>query len=330
MERFRRGSRTFSFAALLFSRRQLLATRDFYTFCRIVDDAIDEAPSPTVARQRAMALLEAIDQGGPKNGELPNETLDETLQEALQSWRDLEANFKLPQVYARELILGQLMDAQGFRPATLTELDLYCFRVAGVVGLTMCHITGILLSRRDTPSSSSAAELEYQRRVLTRAAACGRALQLTNIARDLFEDHQRGRQYFPQNLEPQQSSDFNETIAYRQAQFLLAWAEESYRMAEQGWQDLPLRARLAVAVAQTLYREIGQQLLAEGAHATRTRSVVSRPRQILLAVQVATTILLGELLRGAVRLFAKKVRAENLTPQLTLNFDDLNFSTSTK
>ena len=101
-------------------------------------------------------------------------------------------------------------------------------------------------------------------------------------------------------------------------------------MAEQGWQDLPLRARLAVAVAQTLYREIGQQLLAEGPHATRTRSVVSRPRQILLAVQVATTILLGELLRGAVRLFAKRVRAENLTPQLTLNFDELNFSTSTK
>ncbi len=290
-DRFRRGSRTFSLAALFFSRRQLQATREFYSFCRIVDDAIDEAPTAEIARQRAEALLQAIDR---------NETTsDEPLNVALESWRALEDQFQIPRTYARELILGQLMDAQGFRPATQAELDLYCYRVAGVVGLAMCHITGILKAPiLKAPENSAARNRQSQTseiEILSMAAACGRALQLTNIARDLFEDHRRGRNYFPQDLSPQINTNFDPELAYQQAQQLLSWADESYAIARKGWWSLPFRPRLAVAIAQSLYREIGQQILRQGSAATLRRQIVPRHRQITMAIGLSIKLVVNEL-----------------------------------
>ncbi|HRK06855.1 MAG TPA: phytoene/squalene synthase family protein [Pseudobdellovibrionaceae bacterium] len=285
-DRFRRGSRTFSFAALFFNRRQLQATREFYSFCRIVDDAIDEAPSAEIARHRAEVLLHALDRN--------ETTTDERLSVALESWYALEAQFQIPRSYARELILGQLMDAQGFRPATREELDLYCYRVAGVVGLAMCHITGILRSSAKPcahPQQFQKSEFE----VLSMAAACGRALQLTNIARDLFEDHRRGRSYFPQELSPQINTSFDPDLAHQQARQLLNWADESYAVARQGWWSLPFRPRLAVAIAQSLYREIGQQVLRGGPTATLRRQIVPRHRQITLAIGLSFKLVVLEM-----------------------------------
>ena len=72
------------------------------------------------------------------------------------------------------------MDARGVRYATLQELLLYCYRVAGTVGLMMAHVMGL----RDE-------------RALRNAADLGIAMQLTNIARDIIEDADMGRIYLP-------------------------------------------------------------------------------------------------------------------------------------
>lgn len=309
-DRFRRGSRTFSFAALFFNRRQLQATREFYSFCRIVDDAIDEAPTPQVARQRADALLQALDRN--------EATSDEVLSVALKSWYALEAQFQIPRMYARELVLGQLMDAQGFRPATREELDLYCYRVAGVVGLAMCHITGILNFPEKpvpNPHPRQASEIE----ILSMAAACGRALQLTNIARDLYEDHGRGRSYFPKNLSPQISANFDPELAHEQARQVLAWADESYAVARQGWWSLPFRPRLAVAIAQSLYREIGQQVLRRGPKATLHRQIVPRYRQITMAIGLSLNLLSLELWWRLIR--PTRGELQVVRPTSVLGFD---------
>lgn len=328
-ERFRRGSKTFSFAALLFSRQQLEATREFYAFCRIVDDAIDEAPTISVAQRRAEALLEAIDHSGATRTKHFSDDQDgeASIIEALNSWRELELTYQMPRIYARELILGQLMDARGFRPANIRELDLYCYRVAGVVGLAMCHITGILARGPSLTSSHSIGEaVSFEKQTLVKAAACGRALQLTNIARDLYEDHRRGRQYFPANLNPQQSETFDETVAFAQAQQLLLWADESYQLARSGWRDLPLRARFAVAVAQTLYREIGLRLLRLGPQGTRSRSVVPRTRQMFLAFRIVIQVGADELIQSLMRRLRTsqtrdKIGTRGVAPHQTLNFD---------
>ncbi len=72
------------------------------------------------------------------------------------------------------------MDARGTRYGTLKELLLYCYRVAGTVGLMMSHVMGL----RDECALKHAADL-------------GIAMQLTNIARDITEDAAMGRIYLP-------------------------------------------------------------------------------------------------------------------------------------
>ena len=72
------------------------------------------------------------------------------------------------------------MDVQGYRYQTLDDTLLYCYRVAGVVGLMMARVMG--------------AEAEP---TLDRACDLGLAFQLTNIARDIVEDAQIGRVYLP-------------------------------------------------------------------------------------------------------------------------------------
>ena len=65
------------------------------------------------------------------------------------------------------------------------ELLRYCYRAAGVVGLMMCRVFGVT-----------------DQRALRHAKSLGIAMQLTNIARDVREDWQRGRCYLPQSWLP--------------------------------------------------------------------------------------------------------------------------------
>ena len=80
------------------------------------------------------------------------------------------------------LLDGMEMDLTIDRYPDFDALDLYCYRVAGVVGLMMAHVFGY----RDPAC-------------LPRALALGRAMQLTNILRDVGEDLGRGRVYLPQS-----------------------------------------------------------------------------------------------------------------------------------
>ena len=75
---------------------------------------------------------------------------------------------------------GFAMDAAGTRYETAEELLVYCHRVAGVVGLMMCHALGVA----DPAARRHADDL-------------GIAMQLTNVARDVAEDWARGRLYVP-------------------------------------------------------------------------------------------------------------------------------------
>ena len=88
--------------------------------------------------------------------------------------------YGIPAHYASELIEGMAMDVRGIRYANLRELLLYCYRVAGTVGLMMSHVMGL----RDESALKHAADL-------------GIAMQLTNIARDVTEDASMGRIYLP-------------------------------------------------------------------------------------------------------------------------------------
>ncbi len=93
---------------------------------------------------------------------------------------DAIARFGIPEQPFQDLISGMEMDLVKTRYANFAELELYCYRVAGTVGLMMAPVLGI----RDERALEPAAEL-------------GKAMQLTNILRDVAEDFGRGRIYLP-------------------------------------------------------------------------------------------------------------------------------------
>jgi presqualene diphosphate synthase len=143
-----------------------------YAFCRIVDDIADDDDVPFEARRPKLTAWRARVAGlyrGESDGPVTR-----VLVAAVR-------RFDLRQVDFLAVIDGMEMDAETAIVAPdLATLDLYCDRVAAAVGR---------LSVRAFGDSSEAAD-----RV---AHSLGRALQLTNILRDLQEDADRGRLYLP-------------------------------------------------------------------------------------------------------------------------------------
>jgi phytoene synthase len=282
-----KASKSFSLAARLFDP----ATRDaaffLYGWCRYCDDQVDAVGK----REREGVLLDRI------------ETLKEKTAAAFGFARQNEPVFialqylvhrhAIPAYYALELIEGMAMDARGARYATMQELLLYCYRVAGTVGLMMTHVMGV----RDE-------------RALRNAADLGIAMQLTNIARDIIDDAAMGRIYLPLSwlseaeIEPDEiaAPKHREGLA-RLTRRLLHEAERYYRSGDAGLWQLSLRSACAVSVARAVYSEIGRRLLAMGARAWDERIYVSRIRKICVLL-VAIARLLRSVPARAVRPWA--------------------------
>ncbi len=94
----------------------------------------------------------------------------------LDAFQQVVFERKIPIEYPSELLAGMAMDAEGVHYETLSDLLRYCYRVAGTVGLMMCHVLGV----KDD-------------RALIHAAHLGMAMQLTNVCRDVIEDWERGQ-----------------------------------------------------------------------------------------------------------------------------------------
>lgn len=266
----RAGSKSFSLAARLFDARTRESAELLYAWCRYCDDQIDgealgfrpAAGSAGVRRARVADLVEATRaclRGVPSR---------EPVFEAL---RRVAARHAIPERYPLELLEGFAMDADGRRYASAEDLFLYCYHVAGVVGLMMAHLMGLR-----GPEA------------LQRAADLGLALQLTNIARDVMEDAAVGRVYLPLDwlaeagvppdavAEPRHRDAVAATVAR-----LLAASEHFYASGDEGIRELPWRSAWAVAVARRVYSEIGRRVLRLGARAWDARVVVPRHRHLL-------------------------------------------------
>jgi phytoene synthase len=102
----------------------------------------------------------------------------------LPAFHDTLRRFSIPAELFFELLRGAEMDLTGARYRTFHDLYRYCYRVAGVVGLTSIRIFGFPQEREEQASRL--------------AESCGIAFQLTNILRDLKEDAEAGRTYLPE------------------------------------------------------------------------------------------------------------------------------------
>lgn len=265
------GSKSFSLAARLFPRRERESARLLYSWCRHCDDEIDRATSPEAAKERLAILFKQTHSAlaGKPQTDISFRAFQRVCQES-----------RVPHEYPLELLRGMEMDVFGQKYATERELKLYCFRVASVVGLMMTHVMGV-----DKPEA------------LKQASDAGMAMQMTNIARDVKEDHALGRVYLPrewfaaEGLEPLSADqDFDATRAWRVTERLLALADRYYDSGRAGLRRLPLSAAFAVAAAIEIYSEIGRIARKRRAASWDTRIVVSGPKKLWLALVAAAQI----------------------------------------
>ena len=233
----------------------------FYAFCRRADDRIDlSAPAVRpAALEQLRAEVESVYAGAAQ--------ADVQL-EALQ---ELVVRRHIPRVYLDEFLDGMEMDVRGDAYASLADLLLYCHRVAGTVGLVMCHVMGV----RDP-------------RALKRAAHLGIAMQLTNICRDVAEDWENARLYLPRALFGQGLPAGPFPVQLRESarstvRALLEEADRYYASADQGLALLGWRCALAVRTARYVYAGIGRRIEAQGCDVLAGRAVVPLWRKLLLA-----------------------------------------------
>jgi phytoene synthase len=155
--------------------------------------------------------------------------------------------YKLNKQWILDLILGIEMDLVKNRYQTFTQLDLYCYRVAGTIGLIMTKIAGY-----------------KDEKAFLYAENMGKALQLTNILRDVGEDlFERNRVYLPQeiltkfkvNLEDLKNKKI--TPEFKQViKELILFNKQMYEKNWPGFKYLDFQARLGLKTACRLYAKI--------------------------------------------------------------------------
>lgn len=261
-EAIRQGSKSFAVASLFFSRRQKEAAWSLYSWCRYCDDEVDEVPAD-VARERLVSLRQQTRAcAGP----------EQAPSFQFRGLQRVQQGYLIPSQYPLDLLKGMEMDVQGRHYETLAELEEYCYCVAGVVGLMMCHIMGV---RSD--------------RALPHAVAMGNAMQLTNICRDIREDFERGRIYLPRQWMESRGVDTADLMAPSQRwaiieiqEKLLQRADQLYREGYAGLKYLSLRSSWAVLIAAKVYSHIGSRIRKDPERGLQKRIYVSFPRKLWL------------------------------------------------
>jgi phytoene synthase len=250
-----------------------------YAYCRRADDAVDLA-SPAEQPAKLAELRAELDR---VYGKASRGVGDPSLEAFAQVVRECG----IPRRYVEDLLAGMQMDVEGASYATLSDLALYAYRVAGVVGLMMCHVMGV----RDP-------------RALEHAAHLGIGMQLTNIARDVQEDWQRGRLYLPDALlakygagelrsqllaaepamvlGPHSFPAEHAGAAANATSELLDCASAYYASGDAGMAELSLRCGLAVRTARLVYAAIGDRVRRQACNPLAGRAVVPASEKLWL------------------------------------------------
>ena len=269
---FGEHARTFHLAARLFPPREAGLVAGLYAYCRFSDDLVDDPeghpePDMLALRLQAWRTLSLAAYGGAETG-IP--LLDSVMPEARARG--------VSELYPRALLDGIAMDLEPRRYVSWNELERYTFGVAGAVGGWMTQLFGL-----------------HDPDLLERAHALGHGMQLTNIARDVGEDWQRGRLYLPEELlaghglTPRQIGEMVRqehpvSEAYRSALGeLLARADAHYEVAWPGIRALPPFFRRPVAAAAAAYRGIHREIRRNDFDNLTRRAHTSTARKVLLA-----------------------------------------------
>jgi 15-cis-phytoene synthase len=238
----RKSASNLALAFVLLPRAKRDGMSALYAFCREVDDVADDESSPVEQRRQQLAAWRDDVRRACSN-ETPQFVVNRELQAVIRQYH-------LPFEYFDELIRGVEMDLDVKRYESYEQLELYCYRVASVVGLLSIEIFGY----------QNPACRDY-------AIYLGKALQMTNILRDVRSDAERGRIYLPTlelhrfNVTPEEILKFE----YSQRFFELATsvaqrARHFYRMARETLPAADRRSMVAAELMGTVYWRLLRKL----------------------------------------------------------------------
>jgi len=257
---------SFTVSFIFLPKIQREAMTALYAFCREVDDVVDECSDYSVAQTKLNWW----------KSEVANLYLNTPQHPVTKALQPVVAQFNLAQEHFLEIIDGMEMDLKFNRYEDFKQLQLYCYRVASVVGLLSAQIFGF-----------------KNRKTLKYAHDLGMAFQLTNIIRDVGEDARRGRIYLPLDelkkakvteddiLQSRETPQFKELIEYQ-----IERAESYY---DKALRELPAEdakqqrtGLMMAAIYRTLLREIKRD---SAEKVLNSRTSIPPFRKLMLAIQ---------------------------------------------
>jgi len=251
----------YSFRFLPYDKRRAITA--LYAFCREVDDVVDECSDPGVARTTLnwwRSEVAAIYGGTPQHP-------------VCRALVPLVQQFSLPQEHLLEIIDGMEMDLERQSYPDFKSLQLYCYRVASVVGLLAAEIFGY-----------------SDRKTLKYAHDLGIAFQLTNIIRDVGEDARRGRIYLPQDelqqfgVNPSDILNARETENFQKLmQFQIERARHFYHQAFDELPAVDRKAQRTGLIMAAIYQATLDAVVATGCHVLRERVSLGTGHKLWLA-----------------------------------------------
>jgi phytoene synthase len=261
-------ARNFAYGIRLlpYAKRRGLAV--IYAFARRIDDIGDgtlPGQQADMPPEQKIAGLEAARQA------LDN--LDGHDDPVLLALADVKRNFPIPMEAFGELIDGCVADVRGTRYETFEDLHYYCRCVAGSIGRLSLGIFG---TRQDPQEAADLAD------------SLGVALQLTNILRDIREDHQNGRVYLPAedlakfdvDLDAPNPSQFTRLVEFE--------AERARDWYATGWRLLPMLDRRSAACTGAMagiYRQLLERIAAQPGAVLNSRVSLSTGEKAMVAVR---------------------------------------------
>jgi phytoene synthase len=268
-DRAARSGSSFYYSFLFLPPDRRRAITALYAYCREVDDVVDEIADPQVARTKLQWWRSEIDRlfaGQPQH----------PVTQALQPFLD---SLGLPREHFEAILDGMAMDLEYNRYPDFRTLEVYCHRVAGVVGLLSARIFG----------HTQPATLEYARDL-------GIALQLTNILRDVGEDVRRNRIYLPLDELARFGVTTDDLILFRETvevgrllQFQASRAREHYERAFAALPAVDRRAQRAGLIMGNIYRRLLDEVAAEGAAVLNRRVALTPIRKLWIAWRTWTS-----------------------------------------
>jgi phytoene synthase len=255
-------------ASLFLPPKLRRASYSIYAVCRRSDDAVDKKDGQQ-EKEKLLKVKEEISLAYSGLG---------LKDEILLAFQKTIQRFNIPIEYFGKLLEGMQMDLEKTRYKNFSELNDYCYKVAGIIGLIMLRLFRV-----------------KNKKAYPYAVDLGIAMQLTNILRDIKEDFSRGRVYLPQEemsffgiSDKHIAEGITDEKFIRFLKFQIQRAKNYFSLAEKGINFIPgLRQRFVVKLMNKAYSEILNEIESNGYNIFSRRCCVNTAKKVGIIISTA-------------------------------------------